>query len=238
MSLEITSNRAFTLVLILVVAPVIGCAKTLGNDDMLAAPDDLAPAADLTPLPADLERGVDLGPPLDFAGVVATRTFGEPCAGNPECVSGICLVNKCSVACDQAIANDCRQVGGFCVPVMNGPSPTACYGTLETGSDLDDAVVQPGDSIMRNVSPLGDADLFQLPLLPGTYNVTAAPGAGVDIALEGYDATAAPLGTFNTGGAGAAEEGQVTVSAAAVYFFVARDVGTTTGPYTFTVTKP
>jgi len=169
-----------------------------------------------------------------------TAVYGDTCTFGEQCASELCIgapYDHCSVLCNQAIPNNCPDVGaaGFCVPLTG--SEFACVGDLETGVDSDDAIVSPGDSVTRSLNTLTDADLFQVPVTDGMFELTATPGAGHDLQLEVYDSIGQPIGTLDDGGAGVAETGVLTTTGGAgVIFCVVRNVGTTTGSYAFSVT--
>jgi len=164
-----------------------------------------------------------------------TKTFGEACTASSECVSGLCLQNQCSEFCSIEVANDCREVGGFCVPMQSGQY--GCWGDLATGADDDDGILRVGDAFTRNLTPLHDADLFLVHVKDGVTNVIATPMGSVDLQVEAYSPVAEPFFTGNLG-AGSVEEGvAVTTDEDTYVFIVVRDVGQTTSGYTIAVSQ-
>lgn len=224
--------------LFLVTMPMfIGCAQGNKSDDMASGSASDA-ASDSPDMAMPMEAVPDLAEPIDFAGVTPTKNFGEACLANAQCISGMCLVDKCTVACNQAVPNDCRQVGGFCIALLGSPSPFGCYGTLQTGADLDDSIVQPdGPARAGTLSSLNDADLFQVPLGIGTYSITATPLDGIDVALDAHDTNGAAITTHNDGAVSVAESITLNITTVGTRFFVVRNAGTTTGDYMVTVVK-
>jgi hypothetical protein len=182
---------------------------------------------------------IDAPRPVDAPHPDAPRLpYGSHCTDASQCTSGLCVGTPgvCSRSCSLAVANDCKDVNAFCAPLTSGGN--ACYGMIVTGSDPDDAILQTGDTVMRVLSPLADADLFLVNLdMLGTTVITATPQAGIDVQLEGYDAIGEALGVANAGGPSVAESLQTNVVELGHHIFVvARDVGTSTGTYTLAVT--
>jgi len=168
---------------------------------------------------------------------MGTAGYFEPCEDPVVCASGLCIgppYAHCSEYCNQAIANDCANVGalGLCVPV--GEDNFACVGDLEFGFDEDDAILSSGDSVTRSLGNLTDADLFHLELFEGNYVVYAEPQGGDDVQLEVYNAIGEPIGIINDGGPGVTEGVNYTTGTG-VSFAVVRNVGNTTGPYSLSV---
>lgn len=196
-----------------------------------SSPLDMPDAATLTP---DAPKP----PPPD----APLRGYGQPCTSASQCASGLCIGEqgspfKCSIPCNIEVANACRDVDGFCVPIGGGDH--GCFGMIETGNDLDDAILSVGDSATRSLTPLADADLFQVRLDQlGTIRFTATPSASIDLALEAYDVIGAPIGSANNAGASQPEALETDVQQLGGHvFLVVRNVGTSTGSYTFSVTK-
>ena len=171
---------------------------------------------------------------------VGTATYGDTCTEDVQCASDICAgapYNHCSAGCDQAIANHCRDVGaaGFCVETAT-PGFFLCVGDLDTGLDTDDAILTSGDSVTRSLGSLTDADLFHLNLLAGSYLIEASSSDGVDLQLEAYNTIGEPIGIFDQGGPNETESGLLVSEEPEVTFVVIRNVGISTGNYTFSVT--
>jgi len=170
------------------------------------------------------------------------RGYGEECSAGADCTSGLCIGDdqspwRCSRLCTLDVALDCKDVDAFCVPIGNGDN--ACWGEIETGGDLDDAVLEIGDSATRSATPLGDADLFLVRLNSlGQVLFQVTPQPSIDVQLEAYGVLGDPLGVASEAGPGQPEALQTDVEAIGGHLFmVVRNVGTATGSYTFSVTK-
>jgi hypothetical protein len=168
------------------------------------------------------------------------HAYGEACTDGGQCQSGLCVGQTggsyiCSRYCTLAVANDCRTEHAFCVPI--GGNDNACYGMIDTGFDQDDAVMQIGDSITRGLTPLGDADLFEVQLNQlGMARFTVTPQPSIDVKLEAYGVLGDPIGFANDVGPGMAELLQTDVQQIGTHMFmVVRNVGSSTGNYTLTV---
>jgi hypothetical protein len=168
------------------------------------------------------------------------KPYGQACANGSECQSGICVgptaaQSKCSRSCTLNVALDCKDVDAFCVPLTQGGN--ACFGSIESGNDLDDAIVEIGDSVTRLLSPLGDTDVFQVRLNTlGNTTLTATPEVGIDVKIEAFDVLGSPLAIANNGGNGVAEALQTNVQQIGTYVFVAvTNVGQSTGSFTLAV---
>lgn len=215
-----------SLIFIVVLMPLAACPSEGGSTPQPDAPTKPPPAID-APLP----------PPQPDARL---RGYGEACATANECQSGLCVGETagsfiCSRLCTLDVAQDCKDVDAFCVPIGGGDN--ACFGSIETGNDLDDAIMQIGDSVTRAVTPLGDADLFQVRLDQlGTTTFTVTPAASIDVRLEGYGTLGDALGVANNNPAGLPEVLQTDVQQVGTHLFiVVRNVGTSTGNYTLAV---
>ena len=214
--------RSLTIIGVLI--SLAGCPSEGGSTPQPDAP--AKPPVDAPPPP----------PPPD----ARLRAYGEACTTANECQSGLCVGETagafiCSRLCTLAVAQDCKDVDAFCVPIGGGDN--ACFGSIETGNDLDDAVVQIGDSVTRAVTPLGDADLFQVHLDQlGTTTFTVTPAASIDVQIEGYGVLGDALGLANNNGPGLPEVLQTNVQQVGTHIFiVVRNVGNSTGNYTLTV---
>lgn len=193
------------------------------------------PDATATPQP-DAPKPTPDAPPQPL------KNYGETCTSPNQCASGLCVGEQnsphvCSIPCNIAVANDCRAVDGFCVPI--GAGDHACYGMIETLNDLDDAILSVGDTTTRALTPLGDADMFLVNLNQlGNIRFTVTPSASIDVKLEAYGMIGSPLGSANDVGPSLAENlGTEVQQLGSHMFLVVRNVGTSTGNYTFTVTK-
>jgi hypothetical protein len=212
--------RMFSIVVLLAGCPGGGSSK-------LDIPDAAQP-----PTP-------DAAPPNPDAPL---RGYGQSCTAATQCASGLCVgeqggASLCSIPCNIGVANDCRSVDAFCVPI--GGNDHACWGMIETLNDPDDAIVSVGDSATRALTPLGDADMFQVQLNQlGKIRFTVTPTASIDVKLEAYGVLGAPIGSANNVGASMPEALETEVQQIGGYMFlVVRNVGTSTGNYTFTVQK-
>jgi hypothetical protein len=171
------------------------------------------------------------------------KGYGELCSGPSDCATGLCIgvsggQYRCSRTCSINDPNPCKDVDAFCAPYQAGGH--VCYGQIETGNDLDDAILVVGDSATRSLSPLTDADLFQVRLNQlGEIRITATPSTSIDVKLEIYNRIGDGLGIQNTGGPSIAEQMYTDVQQIEdnYVFAVVRNVGTTTGSYTIAITK-
>ena len=206
-----------------------GCPGGGGGD----LPGDKPDAATPTP---DAPKPMPDAPPMPLKG------YGQACSGPQQCASGLCVgetggTSLCSIPCNIDVANDCRSVDGFCVPIGGGDN--ACWGMIETLNDQDDAILNVGDSAQRSLTPLGDADMFQVRLNQlGKIRFTVTPQPSIDVKLEGYGMLGDALGSANNVGAGQAEVLETDVQQIGAHLFlVVRNVGQSTGGYTFTAVK-
>lgn len=220
-----TMIRMLSLALLLAGCPG-GGGSSMDKPDAAITPDAPKPKPDAPPSPPP--------PPL--------KGYGETCTSANQCASGLCIgetgsPHVCSVPCNIEVANDCRAVDGFCVPIGGGDH--GCFGMIETGNDLDDAILNVGDNATRSLTPLNDADMFRVKLNQlGTIRFTASPSQSIDVKLEAYDMIGAPVGSSNDVGPSMAEALETNVQQIGGHIFlVVRNVGTSTGPYTFSVAK-
>jgi hypothetical protein len=212
--------------LILSLIAVSGCPSGGGSSPPPDAPPPPPPdAADPPPPPP---------PPL--------KGFGESCTSGNQCQSGLCVGENpgqfiCSRLCTLAVALDCKDVDAFCVPIGGGQN--ACFGTIESGNDLDDAIVEIGDSVTRALTPLGDADVFLVRFNQlGTILFDVVPQPTIDVQLEAYGVLGAQLGIANQAGPGEPEGLQTDVQQVGTHMFVVvRNVGNSTGNFTFSVKR-
>ncbi len=200
-----------------------------GSDGSPFDKPDAAPAMPDAPKPP---------PPPD----APLKGYGQACTAPNQCASGLCIGETagqfaCSVPCNIDAPNDCHDVDGFCVPI--GGADHACWGMIDTGNDLDDGILSVGDSATRSVTPLGDADMFQVRLNRlGKIRFTVTPQPSIDVKLEAYGMIGSPIGFANNTAAGMPEVLETDVQQLGSYMFlVVRDVGASTGGYTFSVTK-
>jgi hypothetical protein len=167
------------------------------------------------------------------------KAFGEMCSAGRDCSSGICEVESgCTRLCDINKPNPCRAEKAFCVPVVENQE-FVCAGMIDTGNDLDDAIVLTGDRVQRLLTPLRDADMFTVNLVRSEpVAVTVFPAAGIDVALDGYNLWGELIGTSNVAVGGGVES--ITLSTGSTQdwaFMVVRNVGNSTGSYHFSVEK-
>lgn len=184
----------------------------------------------------------DAPKPMPDAPTPPKKGYGETCTSPSQCTSGLCIgetgeAHKCSIPCNIEVANDCRSVDAFCVPIGGGDH--GCFGMIETLNDQDDAILSVGDNATRSVTPLNDADMFLVKLNQlGTIRFTATGSASIDIKLEAYDMIGAPIASANNTGASMSEVLETDVQQIGGHvFLVVRNVGQSTGNYTFSVTK-
>ena len=170
------------------------------------------------------------------------KGYGETCTSPSQCTSGLCIgeqgsAHKCSIPCNIEVANDCRSVDAFCVPIGGGDH--GCFGMIETLNDQDDAILSVGDNATRSLTPLNDADMFLVKLNQlGTIRFTATPTLSIDVKLEAYDMIGAPVATANNVGASMAEVLETDVQQIGGHvFLVVRNVGNSTGNFTLSVAK-
>ena len=150
--------------------------------------------------------------------------YGEFCVHDSDCESAFCYQNACTFTCDIEAPNDCRTVHAFCVPTSQ--EKYGCYGSIDTGDDPDDAVLQPGVPLARKLAPEGDADMFHVTLPAGRYRVLVEPSDEVDVRLEVYDHLTKNVHNADAGGVGMPERALTLVEAGeAGYYLVVRAVG-------------
>ena len=168
-----------------------------------------------------------------------TAGYGESCDAGETCASGLCILDpyfQCSELCSQDVPNDCPNVGasGFCVPISD--DDFGCVGTLDTGLDSDDEILQSGDAVQRNMNTLDDADLFHLEtLVAGDYLITVTPSAGVDVQLDVRNSIGQLIGSLDDAGEGGVEAAILTTFAVSTTFAVVSNAGVTTGTYTISI---
>lgn len=219
-------SRSLSLALLLVVA---GCPGGGGDGSPFDKPDAAMPTPDAPNPPPPPPP-----PPL--------KGYGQACTNASQCQSGLCVgetggAHLCSIPCNINVANDCRTVDAFCVPIGGGDH--ACWGMIETLNDTDDAILGVGDSAQRSLTPLGDADMFQVRLDQlGKIRFVVQPQPSIDVKLEAYGMIGAPLGFANDAGPGGLEALETDVQQIGAHvFLVVRNVGQSTGGYTFSVAK-
>jgi hypothetical protein len=217
------------VLLVRLVVPSIVLVAACSSDDGSAVPDAATSQVDARVPEPDARPDA---PPHPLAG------YGGACTTGSDCASGLCIgsmPSTCSRFCSLDVALDCKDVDAFCVPLTGGGN--GCYGTIETGDDTDDAVMQIGDSVTRAVTPLGDADVFLVHLdTLGTTTFTVTPAASIDVQLEAYGTLGSAIGVATPAGPGLPEALQTDVQQIGHHLFiVVRDVGTSTGNYTLAV---
>jgi hypothetical protein len=164
------------------------------------------------------------------------KPLGAACGAGAECAGRLCVASACRMHCDLDMPNDCSAAGGPCVPTTL-MGVYSCKGDIKTGHDDENAALRVGDSVMRNLSTLDDTDLFLVRLNRlGTIVMEAQPIAGVDLAVDTYNAFGEKTGSFNTRGLGQAESVETLAMTVTSYIFVVvRNAGNSTGPYSFRV---
>ena len=198
---------------------VLGALLTLtsagcfGSDDAEESGQDAAPQSGNLPDAASV-ISPDAAAPL--------HAYGEFCVKNADCASEFCYEAECTVECDVQMVNSCRDVDAFCVPTG---SKSGCFGHVVTGSDTDgDQSIVLGAPVLTKLTPAGDADLFEIALDAGHYEITAAPAPDGNVALEVYSELTKLDAAADAGGLGVAERATLTVQRAGRYFVVVRDV--------------
>ena len=166
-----------------------------------------------------------------------TAVYGDDCTEGVECASGLCILdpyNHCSELCNEAVANDCPNVGasGFCVDIGGGDF--GCVGELDTELDDDDDILSAGDSATRNLNTVTDVDLFHLELAAGSYVIVVQPDPDDDVQVDVHDSIGQLIGILDDGGDGELE-GTFLDTAGGTTFVVVRNVGGSTGQYTISV---
>lgn len=170
-----------------------------------------------------------------------SKEFGETCSDAQDCSSGLCLLGDfkmCTISCTQQVANDCGDQGvtGLCVPVGN--DQFVCAGDLTFGSDKDDEILKPGDSLKRTFQKVTDADLFLIDAPgAGTFQVAAYPDPDDTLQIDFYNGDGTMLGTVKSAAIGEPAGGDVETQAAGIFFAVVRNTGNSNGDFTISVTK-
>jgi hypothetical protein len=199
---------------------VLGTLATLATAGCFASDDqndngqDAAPqSGNVPPDASPVTPTIDAAPPL--------HAYGEFCVKNADCASEFCYDAACTVECEIDAVNSCRAVDAFCVPTGE---KSGCFGHVETGSDTDgDQSLALGTPALAKLTPAGDADLFEIALEAGHYEITAAPAPDGDVGLEVYSELTKLDASANAGGLGVAERATLTVRSAGRYFVVVRD---------------
>ena len=168
------------------------------------------------------------------------KPYGSPCTSPSECQGALCIgetgsATICSRSCSLNVANDCKDVHAFCVPINGGGN--GCYGVIDTGNDQDDAIMEIGDTVTRPLTPLGDADMFQVRLNTlGNTLFTVTPDPSIDVKIEAYGVLGSALGFANDMGPGQPESLSTNVQQIGGWMWiVVRNVGSSTGNFTFKV---
>lgn len=165
------------------------------------------------------------------------KEYGDPCEISEECASGICFgepYNACTVQCTIEVAHDCRDQGlsGLCVATAR-PDLYVCAGDFNGGLDMDDTVLQAGDSAMRQFQSQTDADLFLVHHPAQDVSITVIPDPDDNIALDVYDIGGSKLGTVDAGAIGFTEAAELQqVQAAGSFYVIVRNIGNSNGSYT------
>ena len=137
--------------------------------------------------------------PPDAAG----PPIGANCGEDYECEPLACVDYLCAPYCDPNDAHACRDFRGMCV--HHRGHRYACEGDLDTGDDRDEAVLHHGDSVVRELTPANDLDVYRLDVGAGDCHVDVRPDPFVDVELDFYDARGLQLAGFDDALAGGAE---------------------------------
>jgi hypothetical protein len=177
--------------------------------------------------PTSPEPAVDEPGPTEAAvngDIFHRHAYAEACVTDGDCASNLCHEARCTVACDESVANSCRDVDAFCVPEL--AHGFLCEGRIHTGDDIgDDRDIALGSPVRGRIDAAKDADMFELRLVAGMkYTVTTVPEIG-DVRLEVYDELTKIDASIDTGGYGEKEEGSFIAPLTGNYYIVVRDVG-------------
>jgi hypothetical protein len=126
------------------------------------------------PVPAD-----ESPTPAAINGDIFHRhAYAQACVTDGDCASNLCHEARCTVACDESVANSCRDVEAFCVPEL--AHGFICAGNIYTGDDIgDDRDIALGSPVRGRIDVAKDADMFELRLVAGKkYTVTTRPEIG------------------------------------------------------------
>ncbi|MDZ4697991.1 MAG: hypothetical protein SGI86_22860 [Deltaproteobacteria bacterium] len=167
------------------------------------------------------------------------KAYGETCSMDTQCSANLCLRGfGCSRYCEITKPNPCRAEKAFCLPLARDQG-FACAGEIDTGNDLDDAIVQVGDRVQRALTPLKDADMFTVGIVRSEpIVVTVSPAAGIDVALDVYNLRGELIATSNLTVGGGMESIYLSTDMINDWaFVVVRNVGNSTGSYQFSIEK-
>ncbi len=132
------------------------------------------------------------------------RGFGEACTASSQCAGGACTSDDgpqngtCTRPCSQETPNDCRKEKTLCLEIGGGSF--VCSGPeVTTGTDTDDANLGLGDCVTRELSPLGDADLFFIrAAYEGPMTISVVPqNPGLDVGFRVYDGAGSQMANLN-----------------------------------------
>jgi hypothetical protein len=195
-----------------------GCASddvddvSVGTAPQLASAPPVAASAQVIGALVPQEPEVS-GPP---------RAYGDFCVKNADCASELCYEAACTVSCDMRVINSCRDVDAFCASTHD--TRFACQGSVVTGSDTDgDVRMFLAQPVVTKLAPAGDADLMEVALPAGRYEITAQPAPDGDVAIEVYGELTKLDAAADGAGMGAAERATLNVPSAGRYFVVVRD---------------
>lgn len=209
-------------------------------DECAANLNNCSPVADCTNTDGAFTCKCKDGYTGDGVTCKGTKQFGADCELNEDCASGLCLTNGgCTAECSLQVAHDCRDQGfsGLCV-LTDQPDLNVCFGDFNGGTDKEDTVMIPGDSIMRQFQTASDADVHLINY--GTKNIEfiATPDLDDDLKLEVWDLGGNSLGEINNVGIGMPEGASLDVKGVAGSLYViVRNIGATNGGYKFAVTE-
>jgi hypothetical protein len=189
-----------------------------GDDGEEGGQDAAAQSGSVPPDAASVTASADAG----AADAAPLHAYGEFCVKNADCASEFCYEAACTLECDISAVNSCRDVDAFCVPTGN---KSGCFGHVETGSDTDgDQSLALGAQVVTKLMPAGDADLFEIALDAGHYEISATPAPDGNVALEVYSELTKMDAAADLGGLGVEERATLAVPRAGRYFVVVRDV--------------
>lgn len=159
-----------------------------------------------------------------------TLELGELCAGDGQCLSGMCREGVCTVACEQ-LGPPCAHQGalGLCV---RPAEESYCAGLHDFGEDLPDyAIIAPGGQSGLVIVDSTDIDLATLDLNSGGIaSVKLVPAPELDVQVAFYDSITGMIwGTIDNSGAGEPESVDIDSMDGLIVFAIVSGVNGTTG---------